>query len=368
MARGAEFKVNQPVFSRWLRKRSEVQMVSPGTVPADGPYFASWKPFAVLLVLAVIGTFATGFLTYRHVVLTSHFGVAGDSALCRAQGSINCDAILLTDYAVLFGYFSSALLGLVGFVFVLWLVGNALLNQRVRKLSWVCLVIYFFAAIGFSWYYAYIMIFEVDFVCPWCIVVHVVNLLSLIFVIVVSIRKRKEFLLPEISTMGERVDFVAVGLLIFWRRRLPAPNAAARPRPAVARRQGRDARHQVRLGLAAVVGRGLQEVRQTLRRRIRLAQRSGQRHQALERAVERHLDLRLGRRRRTLPRDLHGDGRRPGGGPQGSRRPGAHRRLRLVLEHLRQALRRRLGQLPEVARLPQHPLPGHRPSPPSRRG
>ena len=214
MARGAEFKVNQPVFSWWLRKRSEVQMVFPGTVPADGPYFASWKPFAVLLVLAVIGTFATGFLTYRHVVLTSHFGVAGDSALCRAQGSINCDAILLTDYAVLFGYFSSALLGLVGFVFVLWLVANALLNQRVRKLSWVCLVIYFFAAIGFSWYHAYIMIFEVDFVCPWCIVVHVVNLLSLIFVIVVSIRKRKEFLLPEISAMGERVYFVAVGLLI----------------------------------------------------------------------------------------------------------------------------------------------------------
>jgi protein-disulfide isomerase len=45
-------------------------------------------------------------------------------------------------------------------------------------------------------------------------VVHVVNLLSLIFVVVVSIRKRKEFLLPEISTIGERAYFVGVGLLI----------------------------------------------------------------------------------------------------------------------------------------------------------
>ncbi len=214
MDRGAEHKMNQPVGSRWLRRRSQAQIVSQEAVAASGRYFASWKPFAVLLVLAVVGTFATGFLSYRHVVLTSHFGIAGESALCRAEGSINCDAILLTDYAVLFGYFSSAVLGLVGFIFVLWLVVNALINQRVRKLAWTCLVVYFFAAIGFSWYYAYIMIFDVDFVCPWCIVVHVVNLLSLIFVIVVSIRKRKEFLLPEISTIGERAYFVGVGLLM----------------------------------------------------------------------------------------------------------------------------------------------------------
>jgi protein-disulfide isomerase len=214
MDRGVEHKVNRPVVSRWLGRRSPVQSVSPEAVATAGPYFSSWKPFGVLLVLAAIGTFATGFLNYRHVVLTSHFGIAGESALCRAQGSINCDAILLTDYAVLFGYFSSALLGLIGFVFVLWLVVNALLNQRIRKLSWFCLVIYFSAAIGFSWYYAYIMIFEIDFVCPWCIVVHVVNLLSLIFVIVVSIRKRKEFLFPEISTVAERVYFVGVGLLM----------------------------------------------------------------------------------------------------------------------------------------------------------
>ena len=214
MDRGVEHKVNKPVVSRWLGRRSRVQEVSPEAVAAGGPYFSSWKPFAVLFALAAIGAFATGFLNYRHVALTSHFGTAGESALCRAQGSINCDAILLTDYAVLFGYFSSALLGLVGFVFVLWLVVNALLNQRIRKLSWFCLVIYFSAAIGFSWYYAYIMIFEVDFVCTWCIVVHVVNVISLIFVIVISIRKRKEFLLPEISTIAERVYFVGVGLLM----------------------------------------------------------------------------------------------------------------------------------------------------------
>jgi protein-disulfide isomerase/uncharacterized membrane protein len=214
MGSGAEDKVHQPVGSWWLRRKSRLKAMSEEAVSASGPYFSGPKPFVVLLVLAVIGTFATGFLNYRHIVLTSHLGTLGDSTLCRAQGSINCDAILLTDYAVLFGYFSSAVLGLMGFVFVLWLILNALFNQRVRKFAWTWLVIYFFAAIGFSWYYAYVMMFEVDFVCTWCIVVHVVNLLSLIFVIAVSIRKRKKFLLPEVSTVAERVYFVGVGLLI----------------------------------------------------------------------------------------------------------------------------------------------------------
>ena len=167
----ADLKEDQSEASQRPRREPELATISAPTVA--GPYFAGRSPFVFLLVIALIGTFATGFLTYRHIALTSHFGAAGESALCPAHGNVNCDAILQTDYAVLFGYFSSAALGLAGFVFVLWLLINALLNQRIRKLSWTFLVVYFFAAIGFSWYYAYIMMFEVDFICTWCIVVHV---------------------------------------------------------------------------------------------------------------------------------------------------------------------------------------------------
>ncbi len=212
MDQAADRKEDQPVASQRPGRRSEPATISAPTTA--GPYFAGRSPYAFLLVLALIGTFATGFLTYRHIVLTSHFGAAGESALCPAHGNVNCDAILMTDYAVLFRYFSSAALGLAGFVLVLWLLVNALFNERIRKLSWACLVVYFFAAIGFSWYFAYIMVFEVDFICTWCIVVHVLNVISLIFVIIVSMRKRKEFLLPEISTFGERAYFVVGGVLI----------------------------------------------------------------------------------------------------------------------------------------------------------
>jgi len=179
------------------------------------PFFMGRLPFFVLLIPALIGTFATGFLTYRHIVLTSHAGAVGQSFLCRADGRIDCDSLLLTEYAVLFEYFPTAVLGLMGFALVLWCVINALVNERMRKISWVLLTIYFFAAIGFSWYYVYLMMFEVDYICTWCIVTHIMNLFSLIVVVAVSIKHRQAFLLLEISTLAERIYFVVGGLAVF---------------------------------------------------------------------------------------------------------------------------------------------------------
>jgi len=125
----------------------------------------------------------------------------------------------------------------MGFAFVLWCLISGLANERVRKTSWALLILYFFAAIGFSWYYAYIMMFEVDFICTWCIVAHVMNLFSLISVVAVSIRRRQAFLLPEISTVGERFCFVtggiATSLLVFfaagmWEKSLSFDDAKAK--------------------------------------------------------------------------------------------------------------------------------------------
>jgi protein-disulfide isomerase/uncharacterized membrane protein len=161
-----------------------------------------------LLVVALIGAFACSFLTYRHIVLASHTGAAGDSALCRAEGLVNCDGILITDYSVLFGYFPSSVLGLMGFSFVLWLVISSLFVEHYRKITWALLTLYFCTAIGFSWYYIYIMIFEMDFICTWCIVVHVVNFLSLGIVLTVAVRNRLNFLLPDLGSRAEKIFFV----------------------------------------------------------------------------------------------------------------------------------------------------------------
>jgi len=191
-----------------------VAVAVPAQAGQEKPFFSGPLPFIVLLIVGLIGAFATGFLTYRHIMLASNSAGIGDSILCRSDGKINCDAILMTQYSVLFGYVSSAALGLTGFVFVIWCTINALINHRMRKLAWVLLVAYFFAAIGFSWYYMYIMIFEVDHICTWCIVVHFLNAFSLILVVWVSIRKKKDILLVEIAPFWERVYFAVGGVVL----------------------------------------------------------------------------------------------------------------------------------------------------------
>jgi len=197
---------------RWWKNRAKP--ISPDLIPKDRPYFSGPLPFAVILAAALLGTFAAGFLTYRHVLLVTETAAVGESALCRADGWIDCDAVLLTEYAVLFDHVGSALLGLMGFVFVLWATVNAIVNQRLRKLAWVVLVLYFFAAIGFSWYFLYVMLYKVDYICPWCLVVHGVNALCLVVIIVGSIRRKREFLWPEIASAGERIYFVVGGVLL----------------------------------------------------------------------------------------------------------------------------------------------------------
>ncbi len=212
MEKATSLQSEKPRKSWWSRRKAKISAAA--LIPIEGPYFVGSAPFVLLLVLVLIGTFATGFLTYRHVALESQTGSVGESVLCRADGKINCDAILLTDEALLFGYVPSATLGLMGSVFALWLVVNALINQGVRKLAVAVLVLYFFAAIGFSWYFIYLMVYEVPFICTWCIVAHVVNFLCLAIVLGLAIMKKREFLLPEISSVAERTYFVAAAALI----------------------------------------------------------------------------------------------------------------------------------------------------------
>lgn len=177
--------------------------------------FCGRAPFVVVVALGLIGAFAAGFLTYRHVLLVSQVGAVGESVLCRASGSINCDAILLNPYSLVFKLLPSATLGMAGITFLLWLAFLGMLNARVRREVWAVLLLYLFAAIAFGWYYVYLMLFEMDFLCPWCLVVHFVNLVLLVFVLVVAIRRRKRFELPPLATVAERIYLFLGAVLAF---------------------------------------------------------------------------------------------------------------------------------------------------------
>ena len=184
------------------------------TIPQEDSSHVSAIPFGLLFALAVLGTFASGFLAYRHILLLSQTDAVVESFLCRAHGNISCDAVLLTPYAVVFDVVSSAVLGLMGFAFVLWLTASSMFIVRLRKTVITILTLYFSAAIGFSIYFIYLMLFEIDSICPWCIVVHAVNFTSLTILVILLFRNKEDSLFSEDSTLVEQAYFVIGGVLL----------------------------------------------------------------------------------------------------------------------------------------------------------
>jgi protein-disulfide isomerase/uncharacterized membrane protein len=185
-----------------------------GSATGDYKVFCGPWPFAIVCVVALLGLFAATFLTYRHILLIAQTGGVAESALCKSSGKISCDAVMLTEYATLFEYISTATLGLMGVVFAWWIALNGLFNRGLRKFALTVLCLYFFAAIGFSWYFLYLMFFVIPHICPWCLVVHFVNAVCLITVLVTAFKRKDAFIPPESSSNFERAYVLVVGLVM----------------------------------------------------------------------------------------------------------------------------------------------------------
>jgi protein-disulfide isomerase len=169
--------------------------------------------FLIFLAASLVGIFATGFLSYRHVLLAVESGAVAESPLCRPSALVNCDAVLQTPEAVLFEYFPSSVVGLCGFVILFWLSAHGLCIPRLRKIAFTSIVAYLCLAISFSAYFSYLMIFKEDFLCTWCIVVHVVNLTALSFGLAVMRRKKPELEAPSTASLAEAICLLASAVL-----------------------------------------------------------------------------------------------------------------------------------------------------------
>jgi uncharacterized membrane protein/protein-disulfide isomerase len=188
------------------------KQVDPATPKTSS--FVGKGPILVLLGLSIVGIFASGFLSYRHILLAGHQSVIGESFLCRASGSVNCDAILETDNAFVLDFLPASILGLAGFTFACWLLLNSLLFPRLRKTSFAALALYFVSSLGFSGYFSYIMAFKADYICTWCIAVHVINLISTAIVLGCIIKSRAMLDLEDKSSLLERIYLVIGGVAV----------------------------------------------------------------------------------------------------------------------------------------------------------
>lgn len=182
-------------------------------IPANECRRLGYRPFVFFLLLSLVGLFATGFLSYRHLLLIAQHASVPESALCRPTATINCDAVLQSRFSVLFGHFASSAIGLAGFTMMFWLAVNGLIVSRLRQHALMYIVLYLLTAIVFSAYFSYLLIFEVDFLCTWCIAVHVLNAVGLCCGLYMVREQRASLECPSTASSLEKAYLVVCALL-----------------------------------------------------------------------------------------------------------------------------------------------------------
>lgn len=126
-------------------------------------------------ILAVIGLADAAYLTVTHFTTTVHLA-------CSGSGTIDCEKVTTSPQAYILGI-PVAVLGLVFFVVYAGLSTPAAWRSpeplvRYARLAWaiggVCTVVYLI----------YAELFEIDAICLWCSLVHVVTIALFVVVVV----------------------------------------------------------------------------------------------------------------------------------------------------------------------------------------
>ena len=126
-------------------------------------------------ILVVIGLADAAYLTVTHFTTTVHLA-------CSGSGTIDCEKVTTSPQAYILGI-PVAVLGLVYFVVYAGLCTPAAWRSpeplvRYARLAWaiggVCTVVYLI----------YAELFEIDAICLWCSLVHVVTIALFVVVVV----------------------------------------------------------------------------------------------------------------------------------------------------------------------------------------
>lgn len=128
-------------------------------------------PRWMMLVGGAVGLAAAIILTIDKVKFLTAEAAGESTALnCDLNAFVSCGGVINTDQASAFG-FPNPIIGIVGFTVVLTL--GVLLASGVRLPGWIWagLQIGVLFGIGFVTWLQYQSIYEIEKLCPWCMVV-----------------------------------------------------------------------------------------------------------------------------------------------------------------------------------------------------
>ncbi|WP_420097975.1 vitamin K epoxide reductase family protein [Corynebacterium sp.] len=129
--------------------------------------------YAVWLVLAgAVGLFMSGLILFDKIKLLQD---AGFTPACTLNDVVSCTDVMNSSQASAFG-FPNPFIGLVGFAVVLTLGVALLAGARFRAWFWYGFLVGLILAVGFVHWLAYEAVYEIEALCPYCMVVWAVVL------------------------------------------------------------------------------------------------------------------------------------------------------------------------------------------------
>lgn len=147
---------------------------------------AAWSPASLpwltLALISLPGIGASAYLTYSHYV--------DEPTVCAGIGS--CEYVQTSEYSEVAGV-PVALIGLAYFM-VVALLASARLLRVAPALEWATPAVFTMAIGGtaFVAYLTFVELFVIDAICPWCVAVAVMTVISLLLVVWARVAEEAE--------------------------------------------------------------------------------------------------------------------------------------------------------------------------------
>lgn len=142
-----------------------------------------WVYLSVIICLGILGLYVSLHLTYTHY---ANYNILSYQSFCALTKSINCDTVAQSRFSILFGV-PVAAWGVVGYLFILFLVLPALLKSDVSRI-WPLLFILSIIYSIVSLIYGFLSIRFAHSICILCLASYAVNFS--LFIVCLIIKQR----------------------------------------------------------------------------------------------------------------------------------------------------------------------------------
>jgi len=153
-----------------------VQVAEPSAASAAQQRYAAppWIQWTAL-GLSLAGLGVSIYLTIIHFV-------SPGLLLCSANGTINCEKVLTSPEAMVFGVFPVAVLGLAFYVFMVAINSPWAWRSPLPVIWWARLA-GVVAGMGFVLYLIYAEVIQIGNICLWCTSVHAITFLLFVLLV-----------------------------------------------------------------------------------------------------------------------------------------------------------------------------------------